>query len=118
MIDKLFKLIVIVFVGGFLLYLIPLIIYLFIFQPLQIREPISNKYPIGANVIVNKLSSKFGSFNNGDIIAFKSLKNPDIDVVGVIERVEQETIFIANYPAPLKKTDIIGKIMFCYANCK
>ena len=95
-----------------------LIIYLFIFQPLQIREPISNKYPIGANVIVNKLSSKFGSFNNGDIIAFKSLKNPDIDVVGVIERVEQETIFIANYPAPLKKTDIIGKIMFCYANCK
>ena len=118
MIDKLFKLIVIVFALGFLLILIPLVIYLFVFQPVKIREPISNKYPMGSYVLVNKLSYKFGSPKSGDIIVFKSLKNLDLDEVGIIDKIDQEKITVENSPLLLRKFDIIGKVSFCYSSCK
>lgn len=117
MINKLFKFTVIVFAGGFLLILMPLVIYLFVFQPLKLRESISGNYPIGASVVANKLSYKFGSPKIGDIIVFRSLKNPDIDEVGIINKIEQETIFVENSLLPLQRSDIIGKVSFCYSRC-
>ena len=117
MVDKLFKSIIILVFGIFLLFLIPIFLYLFAFQPLQLRNTIS-KYPVGAYVIVNKLSYRLGSLKMGDIIAFKSLKNPDVNEVGIVDRVEQDMIFVKNNPLPLRRLDVIGKISFCYSNCK
>ena len=117
MIDKLFKSIVIIIFFGFLLFIIPIILYLFVFQPLQLRQFVS-KYPIGAYVVINKLSYRFGSPKNGDIVAFKSLKNPDVDDTGVIDRVEQDMIFVENDPLPHRRLDVVGKVSFCYSNCK
>lgn len=118
MIDKLFKLIVIVLASGVLLFLIPFVIHLFILQPLKLRESVTGKYPTGAYVMVNKLSYKFGSPKIGDIIVLRSLKNPDINEVGIINKIEQETIFVENNSLPLQRSDIIGKISFCYSGCK
>lgn len=117
MVDKLFKSIIILIFGIFLLFTIPIILYLFAFQPLQLHNTIS-KYPVGAYVIVNKLSYKLGFPKMGDVIAFKSLKNPDVYEVGTIDRVEQEMIFVENNLLPLQRLDIIGKVSFCYSNCK
>ena len=91
--------------------------YLFVIQPHQLRDPI-DKYPTGANIMFNKLSSKLGALNQGDIIGFRSVTNPDITETGIIESIDGEIITIANYISPIKRSDVIGKVMFCYANCK
>lgn len=118
MIDKSFKLIVITVVVGFVLILLPLVLYLFILQPLQLREGLNDTYPKGAYVLVNKLGAKFGSLSQGDAVAFISLESPDMDEVGFIEKIEQENIFIEDYFAPIEQHNIIGTVMFCYSGCK
>ena len=48
----------------------------------------------------------------------KNRKNPDVDDTGVIDRVEQDMIFVENDPLPHRRLDVVGKVSFCYSNCK
>lgn len=104
-------------VGIVIAYFVFILIYLFLFFPYEVREPIGDRYPIGAYVLVSKIS-RFGNLDEGDIVLFKSMENLDVDKAGIIEKVSNNQYFIENISMPVGKNDILGKIMFCYFGCK
>lgn len=73
------------------------VVYLFFFQPHQVRgasmEP--NFYD-GEYILTDKISYRFKQPQRGDVIVFKSPKNPDVDYIKRIIGLPGESITITN----------------------
>lgn len=67
----------VVFVGSLFI-----VIYLFIMQPNQVKgASMEPTFLSGDYILTSKISYKFRTPNRGDVIVFKSPKNPDIDYI-------------------------------------
>lgn len=67
----------IVFVGSLFI-----VVYLFIMQPHQVKgASMDNTFKSGDYILTSKISYKFEQPKRGDIVVFKSPKNPDIDFI-------------------------------------
>ncbi len=136
MINKLFKSIVIILGGGFLLLLVPVLVYLFIFQPFHVRDSFEPYYPKGAYVTANKLSYRSADPQKEDVVLFKSPRDQSVDEIGVVTNIPGETVSLgettfeldsksylvttnslANPVEVVMKNDLIGKVAFCYSGC-
>jgi len=67
----------IVFIGS-----IFIVMYLFIMQPNQVKgESMVPTFKNGDYILTSKIAYKFRSYQRGDVVVFKSPKNPDIDYI-------------------------------------
>src|SRR3989338_7251273 len=82
----------IVFIGSLFI-----VIYLFIMAPNQVKgasmEPTFNS---GEYILTSKITYKFRKPHRGDVVVFKSPKNPDIDYIKRIIGVPGDKIEIKN----------------------
>jgi signal peptidase I len=80
----------IVFIGSLFI-----VMYLFIVQPNQVRG-VSMDYTFasGDYIFTSKITYKFRGYQRGDIIVFKSPKNPDIEYIKRIIGLPGDTIVI------------------------
>ena len=82
----------IVFVGSLFI-----VLYLFIVQPHQVRgASMDNTFHNGDYILTSKIAYKFGQIKRGDIIVFKSPKNPDIDFIKRVIAISGDTIKISD----------------------
>jgi signal peptidase I len=67
----------IVFIGSLFI-----VVYLFIMQPNQVKgASMEPTFQSGDYIFTSKVTYKFRSFERGDVIVFKSPKNPDIEYI-------------------------------------
>lgn len=67
----------VVFIGS-----IFIVLYLFVLMPNQVKgASMDNTFQNGEYILTSKISYKFGSPKRGDVVIFKSPKNPDIDYI-------------------------------------
>jgi signal peptidase I len=67
----------IVFIGSLFI-----VIYLFVMQPNQVKgASMEPTFISGDYILTSKITYKFRSMERGDVIVFKSPKNPDIDYI-------------------------------------
>lgn len=82
----------IVFIGSLFI-----VVYLFVLQPNQIKggsmEP---SFFTGEYILTSKVTYRFRSPNRGDVVVFKSPKNPDIEYVKRIIGLPGDKILIKN----------------------
>lgn len=82
----------IVFVGS-----IFIVIYLYIMQPHQVKgASMEPTFDTGDYILTSKITYKFDKPERGDIIVFKSPRNPDIDYIKRIIGLPGDTIMIKN----------------------
>lgn len=80
----------IVFVGSLFI-----VIYLFILQPNQIRgASMEPTFESGDYIFTSKITYRFRQQERGDVIVFKSLRNPDIEFIKRIIGLPGDTIMI------------------------
>lgn len=80
----------VVFVGSLFI-----VLYLFVLSPHQVRgSSMDDTFHTGEYILTSKISYKFGSPKRGDVIVFKSPKNPDIDFIKRIVGLPGDTILI------------------------
>lgn len=74
-----------------------IVVYLFIMSPHQIRgASMENTFFNGEYILTSRISYKFNPPKKGDVIVFKSPKNPDIDYIKRIIGTPGDTIRISN----------------------
>lgn len=107
-----------VFVGSLVI-----VIHLFIFSPNQVKgASMEHTFHNGEYILTSKIAYKLGSPKKGDVIVFKSPRNPDIDYIKRIIGVPGDMIVIRgtqvfvndvllNEPYIADKTTIIGGFM-------
>ena len=82
----------VVFIGSFFI-----VVYLFIMQPNQVKgasmEPTFNN---GDYIMTSKITYKFRAIQRGDVIVFKSPKNPDIEYIKRIVGLPGDQIVVKN----------------------
>jgi len=67
----------VVFIGS-----IFIVVYLFIMQPNQVKgESMVPSFQNGDYILTSKITYKFRNYQRGDVVVFKSPKNPDIDYI-------------------------------------
>ncbi len=82
----------IVFVGSFFI-----VIYLFIFQPNQVKgASMMPNFHSEDYILTSKITYKFNNISRGDIIVFKSPKNPDIDYIKRIIGLPGDKVMVKN----------------------
>jgi len=82
----------IVFVGSFFI-----VIYLFIFQPNQVKgASMMPNFHSEDYILTSKITYKFNKISRGDIIVFKSPKNPDIDYIKRIIGLPGDKVMVKN----------------------
>ena len=82
----------IVFVGSLFI-----VVYLFIMQPNQVKgASMEPTFISGDYILTSKITYKFKSLQRGDVIVFKSPKNPDVDYIKRIIGLPGDRINIDN----------------------
>lgn len=82
----------VVFVGSLFI-----VFYLFIIQPHQVKgASMNNTFESGDYILTSKISYRFEDPKKGDVIVFKSPKNPDIDYIKRIIALPRDTVMIKN----------------------
>jgi len=82
----------VVFVGSLFI-----VIYLFIMQPNQVKgASMEPTFQSGEYIFTSKITYKFRPMQRGDVIIFRSPKNPDIEYVKRIEGLEGDTVLVQN----------------------
>jgi len=82
----------VVFVGS-----IFIVTYLFIMQPNQVKgASMEPTFQSGEYIFTSKITYKFRPMQRGDVIIFRSPKNPDIEYVKRIEGLEGDTVLVQN----------------------
>jgi len=80
----------VVFIGSLFI-----VVYLFVMQPNQVKgasmDPTFNS---GDYIFTSKISSKFRAYERGDVVVFKSPKNPDIEYIKRIVGLPGDKIMI------------------------
>lgn len=80
----------VVFIGSLFI-----VLYLFVMAPHQVRgSSMDDTFHNGEYILTSKISYKFGAPKRGDVIVFKSPKNPDIDFIKRILGLSGDTILI------------------------
>lgn len=74
-----------------------IVTYLFIMQPHQVKgASMENTFQSGDYILTSKIAYKFSPPKRGDVIVFKSPKNPDIDYIKRIIGLPGDRIMISN----------------------
>lgn len=74
-----------------------IVLYLFIMQPHQVKgASMENTFHSGDYILTNKIAYRFGQPQRGDVIVFKSPKNPNIDYIKRIIGLPGDRIMIQN----------------------
>lgn len=74
-----------------------IVVYLFILQPHQVKgASMENTFHSGDYILTSKIAYKFDKPKRGDVIVFKSPKNPDIDYIKRIIGLPGDRIMISN----------------------
>src|SRR3990172_4509849 len=100
----------IVFIGSLFI-----VIYLFIVAPNQVKgASMEPSFYSGEYILTSKISYRFRKPHRGDVIVFKSPKNPDIDYIKRIIGLPGDTIEIRNSEifvngSPVEETYIAAK---------
>lgn len=82
----------IVFIGSLFI-----VVYLFIMQPNQIKgASMEPSFYTGEYILTSKITYKFRSPHRGDIIVFRSPKNPDIEYIKRIIGLPSDKVMIKN----------------------
>jgi len=82
----------IVFVGSLFI-----VVYLFIFQPNQVKgQSMMPNFHSGDYILTSKVAYKFGNIKRGDIVVFKSPKNPDIDYIKRVMGLPGDKVMVKN----------------------
>lgn len=82
----------VVFIGSLFI-----VIYLFVMQPNQVKgASMEPTFLSGDYILTSKISYKFRTPKRGDVVVFKSPKNPDIDYIKRIIGVPGDTIAVRN----------------------
>lgn len=80
----------VVFIGSLFI-----VVYLFIMQPNQVKgasmDPTFNS---GDYIFTSKITYKFRSYHRGDVIVFRSPKNPDIEYIKRVIALPKDTITV------------------------
>lgn len=83
----------VVFVGSLFI-----VIYLFVLQPNQVKgASMEPTFLSGDYILTSKVTYKFRTLERGDVIVFKSPKNPDIDYIKRIIALPGDKIEFINY---------------------
>lgn len=82
----------IVFIGSLFI-----VVYLFIMQPNQVKgASMEPTFQSGDYIFTSKITYKFRPIKRGDVIVFKSPKNPDIDYIKRIIALPGDTLLVDN----------------------
>lgn len=82
----------IVFIGSLFI-----VIYLFIMQPNQVKgASMEPTFQSGDYIFTSKITYKFRPIKRGDVVVFKSPKNPDIDYIKRIIALPGDTLLVDN----------------------
>jgi len=82
----------VVFIGSLFI-----VVYLFILTPNQVKgASMENTFHTGDYILTSRVTYKFRRFERGDVIVFKSPKNPDIEYIKRIIGLPGEVINISN----------------------
>lgn len=82
----------IVFVGSLFI-----VVYLFILTPNQVKgASMEYSFQSGDYILTSKITYKFRSPQRGDVIVFKSPKNPDIDYIKRIIGLSKDKVVVKN----------------------
>lgn len=96
----------IVFIGSLFI-----VIYLFIMQPNQVKgASMEPTFHTGEYIMTSKITYKFRSPQRGDVIVFKSPRNPDIDYIKRIIGLPGDTIVIKDGGDVYVNNMIVGEI--------
>lgn len=96
----------IVFIGSLFI-----VIYLFIMQPNQVKgASMEPTFHTSEYILTSKITYKFRSPQRGDVIVFKSPKNPDIDYIKRIIGLPGDTIVIKDGGDVYVNNNLIGEI--------
>lgn len=82
----------VVFVGS-----VFIVFYLFIMQPNQVKgASMEPTFSSGDYILTSKITYKFRSFERGDVVVFRSPKNPDIEYIKRIIALPGDVVTIQN----------------------
>ena len=82
----------IVFIGSLFI-----VVYLFIMQPNQVKgASMEPTFQSGDYIFTSKITYKFRPIKRGDVVVFKSPKNPDIDYIKRIIALPGDTLLVDN----------------------
>jgi len=82
----------VVFIGSMFI-----VVYLFILTPNQVKgASMENTFHTGDYILTSRVTYKFRRFERGDVIVFKSPKNPDIEYIKRIIGLPGDVINISN----------------------
>ncbi len=82
----------IVFIGSFFI-----VLYLFILQPNQVKgQSMDPTFHSGDYILTAKIAYKFKPYERGDVVVFRSPKNPDIEYIKRIIGLPGDKIMIRN----------------------
>lgn len=74
-----------------------IVVYLFILQPNQVKgASMEPNFYSGEYILTSKITYKFRPPQRGDVVVFKSPKNPDIDYIKRIIALPQDKVLIQN----------------------
>src|SRR3989339_1435448 len=92
----------VVFIGSLFI-----VVYLFVMQPNQVKgasmDPTFNS---GDYIFTSKISSKFRAYERGDVVVFKSPKNPDIEYIKRIIGLPGDVVNISNGVVKVNDTQL------------
>ncbi len=82
----------VVFIGSMFI-----VVYLFILTPNQVKgASMENTFQTGDYILTSRVTYKFRRFERGDVIVFKSPKNPDVEYIKRIIGLPGDVINISN----------------------
>jgi signal peptidase I len=82
----------VVFIGSMFI-----VVYLFILTPNQVKgASMENTFHTGDYILTSRVTYKFRKMERGDVVVFKSPKNPDIEYIKRIIGLPGDTITISN----------------------
>ncbi|MCR4277283.1 MAG: signal peptidase I [Candidatus Roizmanbacteria bacterium] len=82
----------VVFIGSMFI-----VVYLFILTPNQVKgASMENTFHTGDYILTSRVTYKFRRFERGDVVVFKSPKNPDIEYIKRIIGLPGDVINISN----------------------
>jgi signal peptidase I len=74
-----------------------IVLYLFIAAPHQVKgASMENTFHSGDYILTSKISYKFGSPKRGEVVVFKSPKNPEVDYIKRIVGTGGDQVMISN----------------------
>lgn len=74
-----------------------IVMYLFIMQPHQVKgASMEDTFHNGDYILTGKIAYKFGKPKRGDVVVFKSPRNPDIDYIKRVIGIGGDRIMIGN----------------------